>query len=57
MIKTGLGAQLGYIIYTGVVACVADLFTFPLDTLKIKTGLNARINTFGTELNFISSFV
>ena len=57
MIKTGLGAQLGYIIYSGVVACVADLITFPLDTLKIKTGLNARINTFGTELNFISSFV
>jgi len=34
--KTGLGAQLGS---AGVAACVADLFTFPLDTLKVRLQL------------------
>ena len=31
--KSGLGVQLGT---AGVAACIADLFTFPLDTTKVK---------------------
>jgi len=54
-VKTGLGAQLGS---AGVAACVADLFTFPLDTLKVRLQLqgeggmkNQNSGVFRTLLN------
>ena len=35
MVEPGLGVQL---LTAGTAACIADLFTFPLDTVKVTLG-------------------